>query len=103
MRTINAPGELEPKTKVEISAQVSARILELPFRENQLVKEGELVVRLDARDLKALLDSANAQLLSEEARLEGARASLANSEAELSRRQKLVASGDCHGVLSRGA
>ncbi len=94
VRTINAPGELEPKTKVEISAQVSARILELPFRENQLVKEGELVVRLDARDLKALLDSANAQLLSEEARLEGARASLANSEAELSRRQKLVASGD---------
>lgn len=94
VRTINAPGELEPKTKVEISAQVSARILELPYRENQDVKEGDVVVRLDARDLQALLDSAKAQLRSEEARLEGARASLANAEAELSRRQKLVASGD---------
>jgi HlyD family secretion protein len=94
IRTINAPGELEPKTKVEISAQVSARILELPFRENQQVKEGDLIVRLDARDLQALLDSAKAQLRSEEARLEGARASLANAEAELNRRQKLVTSGD---------
>ena len=73
VRTVSAPGTIEPKTKVEVSSQVSARIIGLPFREGQVVKEGDVVVRLDARDLAALLDSAKAQLKSEEARLEGAR------------------------------
>ncbi|MHC4353340.1 MAG: efflux RND transporter periplasmic adaptor subunit, partial [Planctomycetota bacterium] len=31
--TVSAPGEIEPKTKVEISAKVSARIVELPYEE----------------------------------------------------------------------
>jgi HlyD family secretion protein len=94
VRTVSAPGQIEPKTKVEISAQVSARIIALPFRENDRVKAGDVLVRLDARDLAALLDAAKAQLKSEEARLEGARAAFANSEAELNRRRELFASKD---------
>lgn len=93
-RKINAPGEIEPKTKVEISAQVSARILELPFEEGDTVKAGDLLVKLDDRDLQALLDSARAQLRGEEARLDGARAARANAEVELGRRAKLAATGD---------
>jgi HlyD family secretion protein len=94
VRTINAPGEVEPKRKVEISAQVSARIIELPVRENTVVKQGDLLLRLDSRDVAALLDAAKAQLKAEEARREGSRAEVANAEAELARRQKLVVSGD---------
>jgi HlyD family secretion protein len=94
VRTISAPGQVEPKTKVEISAQVSARIIALPFRENDQVKKGDVLVRLDARDLAALLDSAKAQLKSEEARLEGARAGMENALTERNRRQKLAQSGD---------
>ena len=56
VRTVSAPGQVEPKTKVEISAQVSARIIALPFREGQTVKKDDVVVRLDGRDLAALLD-----------------------------------------------
>lgn len=94
VRTISAPGQVEPKTKVEISAQVSARIIALPFRENDLVKKDDVLVRLDARDLAALLESAKAQLRSEEARLEGARAGLENAQSERLRRQKLSETGD---------
>lgn len=94
VRTVSAPGQIEPKTKVEISAQVSARIIALPFRENDFVKKGDVVVRLDARDLAALLDSAKAQLKSEEARLEGTRASYVNASAEWNRRKELHASND---------
>ena len=39
-RTISAPGQIEPRTNVKISAQVSARIIALPFRENDPVKKG---------------------------------------------------------------
>lgn len=94
VRTINAPGEIEPKTKVEISAQVSARIVALPFDAGDAVKAGDVLVTLDNRDLQALLDSARAQLRGEEARLEGARAALANAEVELGRNTRLAASGD---------
>ncbi len=94
VRAVNAPGEVEPKTKVEISAQVSARIVELPFRENDSVKKGQVVIRLDNRDLAALLDSAKAQLKGEEARLDGSRAAMASAEVELTRRQKLASNGD---------
>ncbi|MFA6046400.1 MAG: efflux RND transporter periplasmic adaptor subunit [Phycisphaerales bacterium] len=94
VRTVSAPGQVEPKTKVEISAQVSARIIALPFRENDEVKEGDVVVRLDARDLAALLDSAKASLKSEEARLEGAKASYANAQLELNRKKELLSTKD---------
>ena len=94
VRTVSAPGTIEPKTKVEVSSQVSARIIGLPFREGQLVKDGDVVVRLDARDLAVLLDSAKAQLKSEEARLEGARAALANASVEYNRRKELFATKD---------
>jgi HlyD family secretion protein len=94
VRTVSAPGLTEPKTKVAISAQVSARIIALPFREGQDVREGDVIVRLDARDLVANLDSAKAQLESEKARLEGAKATLANAESELIRRRSLYETKD---------
>ncbi len=94
VKTVSAPGLTEPKTKVSISAQVSARIIALPFREGLDVKTGDVLVRLDARDLSANLDSAKAQLKSEEARLEGAKASLSSSEAELVRRRNLFETKD---------
>jgi HlyD family secretion protein len=89
VRTINAPGTVEPRTKVEISAQISARIVALPFREGEDVRKGDVVVRLDADDLVAALESARASLRGEEARLEGARATLAEAAAELGRIREL--------------
>lgn len=94
VRTVNAPGSVEPRTKVEISAQVSARIIALPFREGEEVKRGDVVVRLDAEDLTAALESAQASLRGEEARLEGARATVAETAAELGRLRELYDTRD---------
>lgn len=93
-RTVNAPGSIEPKTKVSISAQVSARILALPFREGDSVKKGDVIVRLDSRDLAAALESAQAGLKGEQARLEGAKATLAQLESEVRRSRDLFKSND---------
>lgn len=94
IRTVSAPGIIEPRTKVDISAQIAARILALPFREGQMVKKGDVLVRLDAVEYLALLESSKAQLKTEEARLEGGRASLANATAELGRKRELFATKD---------
>lgn len=94
VRTVNAPGTIEPKTKVQISAQVAARVTALPFREGDRVKKGDVVVRLDSRDLVAALESTQASKKAEEARLDGAKAALARSDSELQRQRKLATTGD---------
>jgi HlyD family secretion protein len=93
-RTINAPGTIEPDRKVEISAQVSARIVALPFEEGDPVKQGDVIVRLDDRDLAAALDAAMARARSEEARLTGSEADLAEAQAEMARQQGLYETKD---------
>ena len=60
--TIEALGEVDAETEVEISAQVVARIMKLPFREGQMVKRGELVVELDSADYVASVQAAEARI-----------------------------------------
>jgi HlyD family secretion protein len=89
VRTVNAPGQIEPKTKVEISAQVSARIVALPYRAGAIVKKGDVVCRLDSVDLAASVDSAKASLKGREADLDAARANFQESERQVIRARQL--------------
>lgn len=115
---VNAPGEIRPKTKVDISAKVSARIDELPFEEGDAVTAGDptadppvpadVLIRLDSRDLesqlrsaeagrnaqKALIEVEKARLLSQQANLEGLKASLDNIKLEYERQKKLLETKD---------
>ena len=94
VKTVNAPGSVEPKTKVQISAQVVARITALPFREGEAVKSGDVVVRLDSRDLAAQVESAQANLKAEEARLVGAQAQFEQNSRDLERLRSLFTTRD---------
>src|SRR4051812_32502041 len=75
IETISAPGEVEPKTKVSISARVAARIMELPFKEGDKVTKGgpttkpSVLVKLDDTDLQAALLSANARYAAQKAQI----------------------------------
>ncbi len=93
-RTVAAPGSIEPITMVNISSQVSAKITALPFREGELVKKDDVIVRLDPQDLLARADSAKASLKSEQARLKGAEASLINARLNFDRFQQLYETND---------
>jgi HlyD family secretion protein len=109
---VQAPGEIEPKSHVSISAKVSARIVELPCDDGDTVTKGSattspsLLVRLDARDLEAAVRSAKARYAAQqaqikvgEARLASARSSLevqkislADAERDFTREKNLLAS-----------
>jgi HlyD family secretion protein len=69
-RALAAPaggsGEIEG-TAVDLSSKVGARIVEIPVREGQRVKAGDLVVRLDCADPAAMLAEAAARLAAAEA------------------------------------
>lgn len=118
VETIKAPGEIEPKTKVEISARLSARITALPFEEGDVVTKGDpnanppipasILVKLDSTDREANLRAAEARraadaaslevqkarLAGTRAAIEGTRASLAQAQLELQRNSDLLATHD---------
>ncbi|MCB9848882.1 MAG: efflux RND transporter periplasmic adaptor subunit [Phycisphaeraceae bacterium] len=94
VRTISAPGDVEPRRKVNISARVSAQITELPFKEGDFVHEGDVIVRLDDKFLKAELESNEASLRATEARLEGARATFVNATSDWERTDALFKTND---------
>jgi len=90
---VSAPGQIEPKTSVEISAKVSARIIELPYAEGDRVTCGNekanppaaasVVIRLDSKDLESRLTSAQASRAAQAAQMEVEKARIASQEATL--------------------
>lgn len=101
VETVSAPGIIEPKRKVDVSAEVSARIVELPHREGERVRAGDLIMRLDDRDLKAALQSVEARrdgeryrLEAERSRIVGTQNTLENSRATAQRQESLFRAGD---------
>lgn len=83
VRVVTAPGSVTAKTQVNISARVSAKIIDLPYEAGDEVREGDVIVRLDAEDLEARLESARARLLADEASLKAAEAQLISETAAL--------------------
>ncbi len=101
VETVSAPGGIEPHTDVQIAAEVSARIIQLPFREGEEVRQGDIVCKLADKDLMALLVSAKARrdgeqfrLRSDQARLEGLISNVSFARKELGRIQTLFQTGD---------
>ena len=90
---VSAPGEIEPKKNVEISAKVSARIVKLSYEEGDVVTCGDpdsappvpasVLVRLDAKDLESQLRSAQASRLAQAAQVEVEKARIAGKKASL--------------------
>lgn len=115
---VSAPGEIEPKTKVEISAKVAARIVELPYEEGDTVTCGDenanppvppsLLIQLEAKNLESGLKSAEASrdgqvaqaevdkagIESQRASLEGLVASLEQAQRDLERQKGLLETKD---------
>jgi multidrug efflux system membrane fusion protein len=71
---------------VNITPQVSGRIVQIPFREGRDVKEGDVLLRIDPRPFQAALDQAKAKRDQDAA-------NLANTEKNLQRDQTLVTRG----------
>lgn len=90
---VSAPGEIEPKTKVEISAKLTARIVELPYKKGDAVTRGDpntnpavpasVLIRLDSKDLESELRSAEALRAAQAAQVEVEKARIASQQASL--------------------
>lgn len=71
--TISAPGIIHPLTEVQISSSVMGAVLQLPVKEGQEVKKGELLLQIDPTEFRAQVRRAQAGLEVAKANLEQAR------------------------------
>ncbi|MDZ7723720.1 MAG: efflux RND transporter periplasmic adaptor subunit [candidate division KSB1 bacterium] len=72
--SVSGSGYIQPELDVEISARISAEIIEIHIKEGDTVKKGELLVDLDRQRYEALLERAESGVLSAEATLKKAMA-----------------------------
>jgi HlyD family secretion protein len=75
---VTATGKIQPEIEVKIAPEVSGEIIEMPVKEGQLVRKGQLLLRIKP-------DSYRAQVESQQASLNGARSASVQNRAELSK------------------
>jgi len=79
--TVSASGKIKPHIEVKISPEVSGEVVELPIKEGDVVKKGELLCKIRPDILKSELDRAQAQYNTQEASIGNAKQMLAQAQA----------------------
>ena len=78
---VTATGKVQPELEVKISPEVAGELIDLPFKEGQSVKKGDVIVRIKP-------DLYQAQVEQQEASLASAKASAVLSQAHLSKAEQ---------------
>jgi len=86
---VEANGKVQPVLQVKISPEVSGEIIELPFKEGQRVKKGDLLIKIKPDNYIASRDSQKANYEYSQTSLVAARATLEKSELEFKRSEQL--------------
>ena len=47
VETVSATGKIQPEIEIKISSEVSGEIIDLPIKEGQQVKKGDLLVKIN--------------------------------------------------------
>ena len=84
-----ANGKIQPVSQVKISPEVSGEILELPFREGDLVKKGDLLISIRPDNYVATRDSQQANYRYATANQKNAQVNLDKAELEFHRNEEL--------------
>ena len=81
-----APGTVEPFANVAVKTRVDGQIVEVAFKEGDLVNENDILFRLDDRLVKAQIAQAEASIAKDQASLRDAEATLVRREALIGRK-----------------
>src|SRR6059036_477587 len=86
---VNASGKIQPKKKVDISADITGRITRIAVREGDLVTKGQFLLQIDPTIYQANLQQAEATLASSQAAAVQAKANRDQAERALGRTKEL--------------
>jgi HlyD family secretion protein len=93
VETVSATGKIQPESEIKISSEVSGEIIELPIKEGDVVKKGQLLVRVNPDLYTSGLNRSMASLSNTKAGLSQAEAQLKESEANYKRNKSLFEKG----------
>src|SRR5881396_3366163 len=89
VRFVTAGGKIQPKKKVDVSADITGRITKIAVREGDLVKQGQFLIQIDPTIYQANLQQAAATLASSQAAEVQARANRDQSDRAWKRTKEL--------------
>lgn len=72
--SVTASGQVRPRTKVDVSADITGRIITLSVKEGDLVTKGQFLLQIDPQQFEAALQRSLAALASAKAQFAQARA-----------------------------
>ncbi|WP_395063023.1 efflux RND transporter periplasmic adaptor subunit [Flavobacterium sp.] len=97
VETVSATGKIQPEIEVKISSQVSGEIIALPVKEGQVVKKGDLLVKINPDLYTSGLNRSVSNYSGTKAGLSQADASFKEAQANYERNKTLFEKG----IISR--
>ncbi len=91
--TVSATGKIQPEVEVKISSEVSGEIIELPVKEGQAIKKGDLLVRINPDLYESGVSRSAASLSTARAGVSQADAQLKEAKANYDRNKRLFDKG----------
>jgi HlyD family secretion protein len=93
VETVSATGKIQPELEVKISSEVSGEVIALPIKEGQMVKKGDLLIKINPKLYTSGLNRSQAGLSNTKAILSQADATFKEAKASYDRNKKLFEKG----------
>jgi len=87
--SVTASGQIQPRTKVDVSADVTGKIVRLAVKEGDLVKKGQFLLQIDPEQATAAMQRSEATLASARAQAAQAKANLIQATRNFERSQQI--------------
>ena len=83
--SVTASGQVTPRTKVDLSADITGKIVSLNVKMGQMVKKGQLLLQIDPQQFEGQVQRAEAALANSRARLAQSNANLLQAQRNFQR------------------
>jgi len=92
-QVVSGTGVINPETKVDVSAEISGEIVQLPYKEGDTVKKGDLLVKIKADIYNERINQQQAGVTYSRTQVEVAENNLKKAELEYQRTEQLFQRG----------
>ena len=88
--SVTASGQVIPRTKVDLSADITGRITRLAVKDGDMVTKGQFLLQIEPEQYEAQVQRAEAALANARASLAQQRANLLQAQRNLERQQEIA-------------
>jgi len=88
---VSASGKVQPKRKVDISAETMGKVTNLAVAEGDYVQAGQLLLQIDPRNLETTVQNREASLATARSQLEQTKTQVENAKVSLKQAQDILA------------